>query len=106
MADDDDGFRRRNEESSPATPRCRSPPPMKNTSPRISRDRQPGTSGTSRSRISAPQRINRCKRTLLASASTTYICTKQVLFQHLIKIINWQTFLGKKHNINSSCVLK
>ena len=78
MANDDDGFprkssrtrkvrsavRERNEESSPATPRCRSPPHMRNTSSRTSRDLQPGTSSTSRSKNSAPQKTNRCKRTL------------------------------------------
>ena len=49
---------------------------MRNTSPRTCRDRQPGTSGTSRSRSSSPQRTNRCKRTTCFSIH--YICLHQI----------------------------
>jgi hypothetical protein len=56
--------REKNEESSLVTTRFRSPPPMKYTSPRTSRDCQPRTSSASFNISLAPQRTNRCKRTI------------------------------------------
>ena len=56
--------RERTEESSKEPSLCQSHSSLRNTSPRTSRDHQPGSSCTSQSRSPAPQRTNRSRRTL------------------------------------------
>nr|XP_047127167.1 uncharacterized protein LOC124808103 [Hydra vulgaris] len=101
MADDDeDGFpgksartrngrstvREKNEENFLVTTRFRSPPPMRYTSPRASRDCQPGTSSTSFNISLALQRIIGVKEQS-TYFSIHYICLHQTDYPHWEKFV-------------------